>query len=67
MDRAGHDMVSVDVPSNRIADCINKCDASVGCVDISMSGTACYMKNAIGERAVQSKYIRGARKIITNS
>lgn len=67
MDRAGHDMASVDVPSNRIADCINKCDALTGCVDISMSGTACYMKSAVGERVVQSKYIRGARKISGSS
>ncbi|KAK6000563.1 hypothetical protein QM012_003809 [Aureobasidium pullulans] len=63
LDRAGHDMASIDVPTNRIADCINKCDALPGCVDISMSGTACYMKNAIGDRIVQSKYIRGARLI----
>ncbi|CAD0088173.1 unnamed protein product [Aureobasidium mustum] len=63
LDRAGHDMASVDVPTNRIADCINKCDALPGCVDISMSGTACYMKKAIGDRIVQSKYIRGARLI----
>ncbi|KAI5267451.1 FAD/NAD(P)-binding domain-containing protein [Aureobasidium subglaciale] len=63
MDRAGHDMASVDIPTNRIADCINKCDALPGCVDISMSGTACYMKSAIGERVVNSKYIRGARRV----
>lgn len=67
MDRAGHDMASIDVPSNRIADCINKCDALVGCVDISMSGTACYMKNVVGDRVVQSKYVRGARKISGSS
>ncbi|KAG9592201.1 FAD/NAD(P)-binding domain-containing protein, partial [Aureobasidium melanogenum] len=63
LDRAGHDMASVDVPTNRIADCINKCDSLPGCVDISMSGTACYMKNDVGDRIVQSKYIRGARLI----
>ncbi|KAG9976646.1 hypothetical protein KCU86_g23505, partial [Aureobasidium melanogenum] len=63
MDRAGHDMASVDVPTNRIAECINKCDSLPGCVDISMSGTACYMKNVVGDRIVQSKYIRGARLI----
>ncbi|KAI4721215.1 FAD/NAD(P)-binding domain-containing protein [Aureobasidium sp. EXF-10727] len=67
MDRAGHDIGSVDVPTNRIADCINKCDALAGCVDISMSGTACYMKNAVGDRVVQSKYIRGARLISKGS
>ncbi|THX31203.1 FAD/NAD(P)-binding domain-containing protein [Aureobasidium pullulans] len=63
VDRVGHDIAYVDVPTNRIADCVNKCDALPGCVDISMSGTACYMKGAVGEKIVNSKYIRGARRI----
>ncbi|KAH0354598.1 laccase precursor, partial [Aureobasidium melanogenum] len=62
VDYAGGDLKSVNIASNRIADCVNACDATEGCIDISMSGTACYMKNKLVNRTT-NKGIRGARKI----
>jgi hypothetical protein len=41
---------------------INACDATEGCIDISMSGTACYMKQKLN-KPLANKGIRGARKI----
>ncbi|TIA26332.1 phosphoglycerate mutase-like protein [Aureobasidium pullulans] len=62
VDYAGGDLKSVNIASNRIADCVNACDATEGCIDISMSGTACYMKKTLG-KPTTNKGIRGARKI----
>ncbi|KAI5247699.1 hypothetical protein E4T43_01796 [Aureobasidium subglaciale] len=62
VDYLGGDLKAVNIPSNRIADCVNACDATEGCIDISMSGTACYMKKKLGKPLV-NKTIRGARKI----
>jgi len=62
VDYAGGDLKAVNIASNRIADCINACDATEGCIDISMSGTACYMKKMLG-KPTTNKGIRGARKI----
>ena len=62
IDYAGGDLKSVNIASNRIGDCINACDATEGCIDISMSGTACYMKKKLNKPLV-NKGIRGARKI----
>jgi hypothetical protein len=62
IDYAGGDLKSVNIGSNRIADCINACDATEGCIDISMSGTACYMKQKLN-KPLANKGIRGARKI----
>jgi len=38
----------VQIHSNRIADCVSRCDATAGCTDITMSGTTCYMKGKAG-------------------
>ncbi|KAG9749761.1 hypothetical protein KCU59_g3270, partial [Aureobasidium melanogenum] len=62
IDYAGGDLKSVNIASNRIGDCINACDATEGCINISMSGTACYMKKKLLKPLV-NKGIRGARKI----
>ncbi|KAI5271177.1 phosphoglycerate mutase-like protein [Aureobasidium subglaciale] len=62
IDYAGGDLKMVNIASNRIADCVNACDATEGCIDISMSGTACYMKKKLG-KPLSNKIIRGARKI----
>ncbi|KAI5204917.1 hypothetical protein E4T38_04493 [Aureobasidium subglaciale] len=62
VDYLGGDLKAVSIASNRIADCVNACDATEGCIDISMSGTACYMKKKLGKPLV-NKTIRGARKI----
>ncbi|KAK6008545.1 hypothetical protein QM012_000448 [Aureobasidium pullulans] len=62
VDYSGGDLKSVNIASNRIADCVNACDATEGCIDISMSGTACYMKKKLGNR-MTNKGVRGARKI----
>lgn len=63
LDRIGHDMGVVQIYSNHIADCVNKCDATPGCVDISMAGTACYLKNKIGSTVGSNKAVRGARMV----
>ncbi|THZ08837.1 hypothetical protein D6C93_00326 [Aureobasidium pullulans] len=62
VDYSGGDLKSVNIGSNRIADCVNACDATDGCIDISMSGTACYMKKKLG-KPTTNKGVRGARKI----
>ncbi|KAI5203887.1 hypothetical protein E4T39_03894 [Aureobasidium subglaciale] len=62
VDYAGGDMKAVNIGSNKIADCVNACDATEGCIDISMSGTACYMKKKLGKRSI-NKGVRGARKV----
>ncbi|CAD0107772.1 unnamed protein product [Aureobasidium uvarum] len=62
IDYAGGDLKSVNIASNRIGDCIDACDATEGCIDISMSGTACYMKSKLN-KPLANKGIRGARKI----
>lgn len=63
MDRIGNDLKMTQVYSNKIADCINLCDATAGCVDIAMSGTACYMKNKIGTTVNANNGVRGARLV----
>lgn len=63
LDRIGNDMGVVQIYSNHIADCVNKCDATPGCVDISMAGTACYRKNKIGSTVGSNTAVRGARLI----
>lgn len=43
-------------------DCMNICDLAAGCVDVSLSGTACYLKNGIGNPNLNAN-IWGARRI----
>lgn len=61
-DRAGNDIKVQQVYSNKIADCINVCASTAGCVDISMAGTACYLKSKIGAPSPNAG-VRGARQL----
>ncbi|RDW89749.1 hypothetical protein BP6252_01781 [Coleophoma cylindrospora] len=63
IDHAGGDM-SAPNPQNAVdlAACIAICDARSGCVDVSLSGTACYLKSVVG--AAVSNNVYGARLVI---
>ncbi|GAB7344701.1 hypothetical protein MBLNU457_3176t1 [Dothideomycetes sp. NU457] len=62
VDRVGNDLAMKQVPSGKLADCIGHCDATAGCVDVSMSGTACYLKSAAGAKVVKDQ-VWGARRV----
>lgn len=62
LDRGGNDLKMVYVDNDRIEGCLDACDSTPGCVGASMSGTACYMKDAIG-KGLNRSYVRGARLI----
>ncbi|KAI6795268.1 hypothetical protein KC361_g5121 [Hortaea werneckii] len=57
-DHQGGDLASVHADS--LLACIESCDATEGCVDVSLSGSACYMKSALG-RALSAAGLSGAR------
>ncbi len=59
-DHAGGDLKSVTAQS--LGDCVAACAATKGCVDVSLSGVACYMKSAVGQK-LQNSAINGARLI----
>lgn len=58
VDHYAGDMGSLTVGS--FQDCIAACDTTQGCVDVSLSGSACYLKSSLGA-AVSSPNIWGAR------
>ncbi|KAH0359780.1 hypothetical protein KCU65_g9787, partial [Aureobasidium melanogenum] len=62
LDREGSDIKMIQVGSLKLSDCIDACSATPDCVDISMSGSACYMKNA-SVRPITNQAIRGARMV----
>jgi hypothetical protein len=47
---------------NSMGACIEACSSTEGCVDVSMSGTACYMKNKL-KNALKNSGVNGAKKI----
>ncbi|GAB1319992.1 hypothetical protein MFIFM68171_10202 [Madurella fahalii] len=49
IDYAGGDIAGTD--KTTFAECIDACATTPGCVDVSYAGTACYMKNKLGEAA----------------
>lgn len=59
-DHAGGDLKMVYVSD--FATCIQTCAQTTGCVDVSLSGTACYMKKSVGS-VVKSSGIKGAKLI----
>jgi len=61
-DRVGNDLAMKQVSSGKLADCIGVCDATAGCMDVSMSGTACYLKSAAGPKVVKNQ-VWGARRV----
>jgi len=60
IDHAGGDMGSVSVKT--FSDCINACANTAGCVDVSLSGVACYMKKTLGS-AITNSGILGAKLV----
>jgi len=59
VDHVGGDIGMVYV-NNTIQGCVAACEKTVGCVDTSLSGAACYLKGSIGE-AVANGNVKGAR------
>ncbi|QIW97506.1 hypothetical protein AMS68_003024 [Peltaster fructicola] len=60
LDHYGGDMGYVAVTS--LQACIDACATTQGCIDVSLSGTACYMKNALGQGNINTG-VNGARYI----
>ncbi|RMZ22946.1 hypothetical protein D0859_13020 [Hortaea werneckii] len=58
LDHQGGDLASVH--ADRLLACIESCDSTNGCVDVSLSGSACYMKSVLG-RALSAPGLSGAR------
>ena len=59
-DHSGGDMKSVTAHS--LGECIDACANTDGCVDVSLSGVACYLKSTVGTREINSA-INGAKLI----
>ncbi|KAI6870816.1 hypothetical protein KC338_g2884 [Hortaea werneckii] len=57
-DHQGGDLASVH--ADNLLACIESCDSTDGCLDVSLSGSACYMKSALG-RALSAPGLSGAR------
>nr|POE77657.1 wsc domain-containing protein [Quercus suber] len=62
IDHIGGDMSSLTVGS--LSQCIDTCANTPGCVDVSLSGTACYLKSSVGGPRYNG--VNGG-KLITNS
>ncbi|KAF2717964.1 FMN-linked oxidoreductase [Polychaeton citri CBS 116435] len=60
IDHVGGDLKSQSVSS--FTACINLCDSTAGCVDVSLSGSACYLKKSLGA-AKAAGGIQGAKLI----
>ena len=52
IDHAGGDLKSTLAHS--LAECMHQCAETDGCVDVSLSGVACYMKSTLGKRLKNS-------------
>ncbi|KAI7539437.1 hypothetical protein KC331_g9757 [Hortaea werneckii] len=57
-DHQSGDLASVH--ANNLLACIESCDSTDGCVDVSLSGSACYMKSVLG-RSLSALGLSGAR------
>ena len=64
IDHSGGDLKMVYVKD--FAGCIQTCAQTTGCVDVSLSGTACYMKKSVGN-VVKSSGIKGAKLLPASS
>lgn len=47
---------------NGLTECIDACATTPGCVDVSLSGVACYLKKTLGQTSSNSG-VQGARLI----
>ena len=45
--------------------CVDTCDSTLGCVDVSLSGSACYLKKTLGKAI--SNGVLGARLVTVTS
>ncbi|KAK5122838.1 hypothetical protein LTR85_003753 [Meristemomyces frigidus] len=59
IDHSGGDLSSKSVSS--FSACINACATTAGCVDVSLSGSACYLKQSVGQNVYNGVF--GARLI----
>ncbi|KAK4955962.1 hypothetical protein LTR10_006901 [Elasticomyces elasticus] len=64
IDHQGGDLSSLQVSG--FAQCVDACDSTKGCVDVSLSGSACYLKKTLG-KAVSNSGIRGAKLVTLTS
>ena len=48
--------------TNDLGTCIESCASTTGCVDVSLSGDACYLKSSLGN-ALSDSLIMGARLV----
>ncbi|USW53609.1 Putative carbohydrate binding module family 20, glycosyl hydrolase, family 13, catalytic [Septoria linicola] len=65
VDHFGGDLASVQVSStNGFKQCIDACASNSACVDVSLSGVACYLKHSVGTNVYNDVY--GA-KLITSA
>ncbi|KAL1296490.1 hypothetical protein AAFC00_000003 [Neodothiora populina] len=55
-------VISMTYVSGGIQACIAACEQTAGCVDASLSGSACYLKSTVN-KAVANSQVRGARLI----
>lgn len=63
VDHSGGDLTSLSVSS--FAACVDACAQNSQCVDVSLSGSACYLKSTLG--AAVSNGVWGAKLITTSS
>ena len=54
------------VSVSSLKQCIDTCAATTGCVDVSLSGSACYLKNTLGASST-SNGLSGARLVTSSS
>lgn len=50
------------VTAHSLGECVAACAKEAECVDVSLSGTACYMKSTLGQRNVNSG-VNGAKLV----
>lgn len=61
VDYAGGDIAAADKAT--FAECIDACATSPGCIDVSYAGTACYMKDRLGD-AVEREWVWTAKVVV---
>ncbi|KAI7324666.1 WSC-domain-containing protein [Hortaea werneckii] len=64
IDHAGGDLTAQSVGS--FQECIDACAKNANCVDVSLSGSACYLKSSLGA-AVPNVAVWGAKLVIASS
>lgn len=65
IDHSAGDMGMVYV--SNFQGCVEACATTTGCVDVSLSGAACYMKKTLGKALYSNSGILGARLVTSSS